>query len=381
MANLAEFMNDQLDASPAPLLRESGPSSVRLYEATRNEQLTESVLASLFWWCYVRTGTFQDDLRDYAPPLRDEARTTPSPRREIIVSHARGSRHDLLILTADTREPFTIYHLSGAGIAPFVSQAYVSPPGLAEVALEQAPRLHGRLTRAGVNVDVRTVPLAITEVAGAGTFGIVVAPEPQEVPTGITQSADPPRPTVRPFVAPAPALPVRRPGEPDPVATAGIIGMGHNGRVLAITARHAVTDEPQFLVAESAARIAHEDVLTDTCLLALSCPAGTWPGTGRAGPLKITPAEHRPATFHGATSGHKRTMIRGYDISVLDPSPYLSSKIYTDPDTMPGDSGAALIDSDDHIAGFAASRSSYGSPFSFAAWSWADQVLARHELT
>lgn len=379
MANLAEFMNDQLGAFPGPLLRESGPSSLQLYRAARNAQLTESVLASLFWWCFVRTGDFQHDVLDYVPSLRGEARTGPSPRREIIVSHAQGGRHDLLILAADAREPFTIHGVSGAGVFPGAQQGIIRP-GLAEVALDQAPRLHGRLTRAGINVDVRTVPLAITEVGREGTFGIVIAAEPQETPTGITRS-DTAGPVVRSFVAPTPALPVCRPGEQIPLATAGVIGTGQDGRVLAITARHPVTDEPHFLVAGSTATINHEDVLTDTCLLALTCPAGTWPGTGRAGPLKITPALHQPATFHGATSGHRQTVIHSFDLSVVDPSPLLSSKIYTDADTMPGDSGTALIDSGDHIAGFAVSRTSYDSRVAFSSWSWADQVLTHHGLT
>lgn len=111
------------------------------------------------------------------------------------------------------------------------------------------------------------------------------------------------------------------------------------------------------------------------------CTSGTaGPGAGRAGLLLFPPAEHRPATFDGAASGHKRTMIRAYDRSVLDPNLYLSSKVYTDPDTIAGDSGAALIDSDDRIVGFAVSRTPLGAPLEFSTWAWAEQVLTAHGL-
>jgi hypothetical protein len=406
---LSEFMDAQLGGRPGPSLVASGPASDRLSQAVRRETGAESVLASLFWWCYVRTD-------EYSPP--------DSHGHRIVVSHANGTRHDLLELTSTNREPLVLRMNSGLGI-----RQYRSPSGrergIASVALSEGQRLRGRLARAGITVDARTVTLAITEVARRADFGIVVASEPGEMPTATTTSAAAPVPAARPVIAPAPALPVCLPGDLRPIATAGVIGTLAEGRLLAVTARHAVADalhllgkDPRLLgmpppashrlepasprqatssprrglaysrprvhlvVSGSRATVVDSDAVTDSCLLALArqTASAAWSGAGLAGPLKIAPAEHRPATFDGAASGHKQTMIRGYDLSVLDPSPYLSSKVYTDPDTIPGDSGAALIDSDDHIVGFACSRSAFGSPFEFSTWSWADQVLAWHGL-
>src|ERR1700691_2427750 len=66
-------------------LADSGPASRRIADAARRPELAEQVLASLFWWCYVRTAKFGADSRG----------VSGSPvQRQIIVGHADGTRHD-----------------------------------------------------------------------------------------------------------------------------------------------------------------------------------------------------------------------------------------------------------------------------------------------
>jgi hypothetical protein len=229
-------------------------------------------------------------------------------------------------------------------------------------------------------VDARVAILAVTELADNADFRLVAAPSPAEVPTGAPAAAGPGA-AVRRFAAPTPALPVSIGGRPGAVATAGLVGAGEDGRSLAITAWHAVSAAAwpaEIRVGGLAATVVGCHELTDSCLLSVAGRAGA--GAGRAGLLQYAPAEHRPASFDGAGSGPRQTKIRGYDLSVLDTSPYLSSKVYTDPDTVPRDSGAALIDSDDHVVGFAVSRTALGAPLEFSTWSWAGQVLAAHGL-
>jgi hypothetical protein len=233
------------------------------------------------------------------------------------------------------------------------------------------------LLRAGIDVDPRTAIQAVREVSQGADFRLVVAREPGETPTEghlAEQTA------VGSFAAPAPALPVTVDSDPRPLATAGLVGTDEAGRVLAITALHAVAGATtgHVLVGGAPAGIVGQHQLTDSCLLSVTCPPGA--GSGQAGLLRFSPQSHRPATFDGAASGHKQTMIRGYDLSVLDPSPYLSSKVYTEPDTVPGDSGSALIDQEDRIVGFAVSRTAFGAPLEFSTWSWAEQVLGAHGL-
>jgi len=55
-------------------------------------------------------------------------------------------------------------------------------------------------------------------------------------------------------------------------------------------------------------------------------------------------------------------------------------RVYTEADTAKGDSGAALIDEDDHIVGFAYGRSPIDSPAQYSSWVWAEQVYMAHDL-
>ena len=356
---------------PRVRLANSGPNSRRIARAAGRPELAEQVLASLFWWCYVRTPEFRLDSRGIGFQ-RDSQQTQVQSQSQIIVSHDGDTRRDLLVLAPKVRETFGTRVRSPK---PGVS----SRSAISAVAVLERDRMRAMVARAGIEIDGRSVVLAVTELADRGDFRLVVAGSPGETPTHVPTTTEA---TLGSFVAPAPALPVTISGNPNAVATAGVIGADEAGRTLVITARHAVTaasaKATRILIGGAVAIVVGCDELTDSCLLSVTHPAGA--GAGRAGLLRFAPAEHRPATFDGAASGHKETRIRGYDLSVLDPSPYLSSKVYTDPDTVPGDSGTALIDSEDHIIGFAVSRTAFGAPLEFSTWSWAEQVLAAHGL-
>jgi len=381
MAGLADFMDAHASADPwypVPVYRGSAPgrawlansgfTSRRIAGAARDPELADQMLASLFWWCFVRTPEFSSVTRG----VGDSAAA-----RRIIVGHADGTRHDLLVLEPGVRETFTARASAGERGSP---QGLQSPgrDSISGVALAEGERMQAMLARVGIDVDERTAVLAVSEVASSAGFRVVVAREPGESPTEAPARAD--RATCV-LVAPVPALPVTICGCPAPVATAGVIGTDAAGRMLVITARHAlavIASPAEVLVDGAPASVVGHHEATDSCLLSVARTGGS--GSGHAGLLQFAPQVHRPATFDGATSGHKQTMIRGYDMSVLDPSSYLGSKVYTEPDTVPGDSGAALIDLEDHIVGFAVSRTALGAPLEFSTWSWAEQVLAAHGL-
>jgi hypothetical protein len=383
MAGLSDFMDANTSTglwySPDTLfvirgvpsglrLADSGPASRRIASAARRPELAEQVLASLFWWCYVRTRKFRSDSRGVSGS---------QVQRQIIVSHADGTRHDLLLLAPDVGEPF-----EATASDPYDNRRHSPQRGdgaISGVALGEGERMREMLVRAGIEVDARTAILAVSELAEGANFRLVVAREPGETPTEARITAEA---AVLPFAAPAPALAVTVSNDPRPIATAGVIGTDETGRLLAITALHAVAAMPEIAarirVGGAPASIVGRHELTDSCLLSVACQAGT--SAGRAGLLRFAPQAYRVATFDGAASGHKQTKIFASDLSVLDPSPYLSSKVYTDPDTIPGDSGSALVDFEDHIVGFAVSRTALGAPVEFSAWSWAGQVLAAHGL-
>jgi hypothetical protein len=379
MAGLSDFMDENTSTgfgySPGfagafrgarPVrLADSGPASRRIADAARRPELAEQVLASLFWWCYVRTEQFRSDSRGAGGSRGN---------RQIVVSHARGTRHDLLLLAPDVGETFE------ATVSDDIPLGIRSPAAygrdLTAVALEEGGRMRDMLLRAGIDVDPRTAILAVPELARSADFRLVVAEQPGETPTE-GQLAE--QTAVRSFAAPAPALPVTVTSDHRPLATAGVIVTDEAGRMLAITALHAVAGTTgQVLVGGAPASILRDHPLTDSCLLSVTCRAGT--SSGHAGVLDFAPQSYRSATFDGAASLHKETIIRGSDLSILAPSPFLSSKVYTDPHTLPGDSGSALIDHEDHIVGFAVSRTALGAAVEFSIWSWAEQVLAAHGL-
>jgi len=389
MAGLADYMDQQTTARDGyelfrgtfrgrppsgSRLADSGPACRLIASAAPGPELAERVLAALFWWCKTRTAEFTTDSRGYGG--------APG-QRQIVVSHAYGTRHDLLLLVPEVPETFAAT-VSGLFYTRF-SLSQGRPPTISAVAAAEGERLLGMLRRAGMASDADTAVRAVGELARSADFRLVVAKQPEERATGERPAEAPAaaQPAVASFAVPAPALAVTIPGDPRPLATIGVIGTDEHGRLLAVTARHAIaaagTGTPAILAGGQPARIIGQDVLTDSCLLSLS---GRPSSTRRcAGPLAFAPQEHRPATFDGAASGPQQTMIRGYDLSVLTASPYLSSKVYTEADTVPGDSGAALTDHDDHLVGFAVSRTAFDAPFAFSAWSWARQVLSAHGLS
>lgn len=382
MAGLAEFMDRHVPPSrndPTRLgfrpaqhsLAVSGPNSARIARAAPSRNAGDQMLAALFWWCYVQSEDFELDTWSYLDDLDGEY-------RRIMVSHGEGSRYDLLILARSVREPFAVrVRYSANRLSPSGSAA-----ALAEVALREGGRIEAMLVRAGINVDRRVAVLAVSELARNGDFFLLLAPPPEEMLTAAPVSA---KVAAASFMAPSLALEVTVDGKPRPVATVGVVGRHADGRMLVTTARHVVSEALARSLevrvgGQPAEALTPSHVLTDSCVLAVAC--ATVPGMGSAGVLTRPPVLYRPAVFAGAASGPKpkRTKVTSFDLSVVSPTPHSGSRVYTDPDTVPGDSGAALIDEDDHIVGFAVGRTALGAPAEFSTWSWAQQVFTAHGL-
>lgn len=94
-----------------------------------------------------------------------------------------------------------------------------------------------------------------------------------------------------------------------------------------------------------------------------------------------TPSSYLDASFNGSTSGQRATSITSYDAGLLRLRPGLQLKVQTPADTDRGDSGAALIDEDGHILGFAFEKSAYGEKPQITDWIWAANALNTLNLT
>lgn len=179
-----------------------------------------------------------------------------------------------------------------------------------------------------------------------------------------------------------PAAPVR--SQAGEISTAGMLFEVSQHELLITAANHAVTDD-LVEVAGIPADVVVRHGGTDSCVLRVpytpDCPLFT-----RARQLRhhraqaLPPRPHEDASFVGATSGPVNTTIRAHDPSILFRMPEFASKLYTDCDTVDGDSGAALYDSGGKVMGFATYRTAYGEDPSYSVWIWAKQVLEQHKL-
>lgn len=338
-------MNVLLGATRQDSLSSSGPMS-RLIAESIPDRDPEPFLASLFWSQFIQTSLFRQTTARFA---------ASSNASLIVVGHADGTRYDLLLLDSAYRGEPQAEDFRHTSLE--INDGRLDPGMVKRV-----------LRRAGNpdNLAPEQVSESVNELAENRKFGLVIAQAPEELPT----------------FSLSPALALKN-GKQESVATIGVISIRESGRVVATTADHAVADRTQLLTVDGRRMsVIGRHAGSDSCLLAIpeeSINNLRW--VGLEGPLRgVPPTTYSEASFDGATSGLTKTTVMGFDLSVIDPYPNEMSKIYTEPHTSPGDSGAALVDSSDHIIGFSYRRSSYDAKLKFSAWVWAEQVCIAHGL-
>lgn len=102
---------------------------------------------------------------------------------------------------------------------------------------------------------------------------------------------------------------------------------------------------------------------------------------GLRGQGDLAPAEGDSAWFDGATNANTETWVQSVDRSIFRNAPGTQLRFQTDRDTDHGDSGSALLDSQDRILGFAHRMTDYGEHPEFADWVWAPNALRALGLT
>lgn len=106
------------------------------------------------------------------------------------------------------------------------------------------------------------------------------------------------------------------------------------------------------------------------------------PVYGAAGVLHDrTPGQYDAVEFEGATSGRVKTHITSYDSGLLRLHAALQLKVQTPADTNTGDSGAALVNQDNKVIGFAFQRSAFGEIPEMTDWIWASNAMKALNLT
>jgi hypothetical protein len=228
------------------------------------------------------------------------------------------------------------------------------------------------LYRQGLLIDPRLLAQAVFE-ASQQPMSIVVGPRPEVIAT-----------------APVADGCVRDELGGQQIASVGVVGQQLSGDLLAprvvTTALHAVSEpaEDGLVVFGRRAEIVARDEITDSALLGFpgAVPWQELESFESRPALQAAPRFGENAVFDSAGRGQRlTTTLTGFDPSVVISQSMFATKIYTSPDTVQGDSGAALVDSDGHTMGFAAYRTAFDSAVGFAVWVWAAQVFSRHGLS
>jgi hypothetical protein len=129
--------------------------------------------------------------------------------------------------------------------------------------------------------------------------------------------------------------------------------------------------------------VKRDSVVQDTVFIpykdAPGIPAPAGRSSVRSNPA---PSEAEPVHFEGAgTRSRVDTHVQSHDPGVTRSRPELQLKVQTPPDTNNGDSGCALIDGNDRVAGFAFQRTGIGEYPEMTDWIWAANALAALGLT
>jgi hypothetical protein len=87
------------------------------------------------------------------------------------------------------------------------------------------------------------------------------------------------------------------------------------------------------------------------------------------------PGYQAPVSFDGAKSGPVATVVTGTDPAIAAGLRHTAVRVYTQPATAGGDSGAALLDARDRLVGFCSERTGLHAAIGMSTWVWAPQVF------
>ena len=212
-------------------------------------------------------------------------------------------------------------------------------------------------------------PGVALEAQASQPFQLLIVPRVEEEPTTV----------------PSPASPVNAGTF---VSSAGVFASDSVGRVGVTAAAHAVPSGTAVTVGGIAGAVVarEDDPIYDACFIEVPAfAAGIPPNARRShGPLKLAPRMNDRVEFEGIGSGSNpvpSAYIRAanYELPYLDPN--LQQTVRTDRVTARQDSGAALIDSQDFVVGFAHSRSASNPGLTYSTWIWALAVVSKLQLT
>lgn len=342
---LSMLMDRYLGAQGAAPLTGIGSASRTMHDIYGSERVTSPLIVTTFWQAFIESPVFAKSLWNAGA-----SHSSVFQGERYIVSHGSGwPRLDLIVFDPEHRAS-----------EPIVAEVEPQKDDL----VEGWERFRHRVGLSDPQFRVRE--LAAVEASSAQAFGVVVAGRP---PIEFTRCPSPPW-----AVAPVGTA-------TGGTSTVGVVVKNNRNQTGVTAALHALGSAKQATVDGQVCNVVSEDVVSDSCFIEVpGCALPT--KSGLAGPLQgVTPRVLDPVSFEGVTSALANTIVTGWSPDLPFVLPYSQLKVLTKADTNPGDSGAALIDSGDHILGFAFYRTGFGAPIEYAAWIWADCVFQAHHLS
>lgn len=362
LTSVSDFADELLGEEPGLDLAEAGPACLALTETLDEGEDASALIATIVWDVFCRTEAFQATIRDITRAPVDD-------RETFVVRHplfGGRPRHDLLVFDAAMRDS----EPQSASI-PSSHRAWIA---------EGIDQHHADDCETSILFSVEGWQQVIEEATAAQKFGLIVA----EPPSMIRLSGGT-------FLGPAPPVHVRRREDAQQHGTAGVVARSADGDIVVTVALHALREqdsEPipagtEVWLDHAAGAVVRTHEISDSAIVAPDHPEqlDLRSATVLRGPLRgVTPREGEEMTFEGAVSGKERSFVTGWSPDLLDVRNYNQSKVITTPESVPGDSGAALFDSDGNLIGFAFARSTFDAKSPFSSWIWADSVFSVHKL-
>jgi hypothetical protein len=350
--DLADLANQLLGTKGATDLTFSGLASQNIASITGSELLSNPLIGTFFWQCYMHTQEFRHFLDKAKLPIN-------SIRKTFVVRHGAPdtepwTRFDLILMSDSISDPD--HYISGDAVAPASElrmgwMNFLKSLGASVVsAHEEKMRLF----------DPAQVAI---EASQTQPFGVILLKLPELVGT----ASLPPHPIE---INPSSNL-----------STGGIIAQHSTGNYGVTAALHSVKANPgdKVEVDGQVGTVKSVDILSDSVFVEAPQVAKL-----KGKPVSVLsgmlPRQYEKVSFTGAKSGHQIGDVHCWSPQLPWVSGNTQLVITTGPITKPGDSGAALLDSSGNVLGFAHERTGFGVPNPFSSWIWAESVLMSHNL-
>jgi hypothetical protein len=351
--DLSDFADAFLADGTSYYLPASGHAASDLTAIVAHEDHAHPLIANLFWLSFTQ-------LDDYADVLKAAGLRQQNPdRQELIVRHGPAvpfARYDLVVLDPEYD-----------GGEPLTTRVRASDRDLKGAAERLWGSLEGRVSFEGGQASPTLISHVVGEVSLNENFDVLIARSPSMMPTAI---------------APTPAWSVE--GPDDELASVGVAAFDSEERRGVTSANHAfAATTVSVLVDGQPGEIRRRDQISDSCFIEV--PTMVQPSRRAAtGALRgMSPREAEVATFEGVGSGPgpTETVVSGWDKGIpFHIEPWNRLRVLTPPITNQADSGAALLNKDGHVLGFAFDRTGFGEQPEFSSWIWAEFVYNAHGL-